>query len=826
MRTSQKIIISVVIAVLTTGGFALIAYTGLFRLLETDFFSSRVASDQSARLEDISNTILLWNQENLSRFDALARDRNMQSVFSISQRQEEIFYRAQMSDSLKDQLLGFNGIRIVDNDGKIHFSSFAGDISSRQDIEGRIFYRNWNETNDSFELAIAGEDSIALTYYDEANQRVRYQLPIQDWGFVTRGWMIVYMGLSGLTDRLARDGEIAQGANLYVVEGRGIIADIRPEQVAAVKEEIDILWSVDGVSPEFSVLAKGLDGKYWLGGTISGDGTLVGKLIPGNLFGFSDSVRILIFATMFLTSALLVFLLFNLRQDRTEVLRGRINRLQVNLMRDWLEHHENRKLSPNDFEARREEVRVELRQGLGKLGEDESTKADKIIDEGWTRIVEALTDKVSDIEAGSVDSSTVVQQEPIDMKLLEDMIARAISAAQIAAPRIQQPLQPIGEESAEPEEISEVEDELAEVEELSGAAEGDEVIEELPELESDETPLDDAGELAGVRGVGPLENQTGVRRDDEVLLKSDAVPEVFGVLPVVLADDFGELLEIDNVKQSRLYMFDGAPNPSCEDVTDNLETLDRDDEGADDLEEVDEPDAADKSDLKPESVETSPVDGAMLIPIAEIVKRYHNSRPAEAHDGKGNFAHSDSIESLIKTNVTGILPGVKSDDKNLPFAHKYLDLGWQKDGLDYDRYLQNFEPNSTGIYKALMKLSKECGAICGALFLSSKKGLVTNYAVGLSEGCAAQLSVRRSEKLWTEWFERRLAVFIPELSNSPYASKTGHYEFRYVRAASLIPIIYAGTPSYLFLGFKEVPEDFMKLLVGADAAAKPISSGI
>jgi len=807
MRTSQKIVLTIIIAVLITGGFALIAYTGLFRLLETDFFSSRVKSDQRLRLGDIADTVALWNQENLSRFDALSRDRNMQSVFSISQRQEEILYRARLSDSLKDQLLGFNGIRVVDNAGRIQFSSFAGDIGSRQfGVDARILYRNWNEMRDSFELSIADEDSIASTYYDEANQQVRYQLPIQDWGFVTRGWMIAYMGLSGLTDRLARDGSIAKGANLFVVEGRGIIADIRPEQVAAVKGEIDVVWPVDGVPSEFSVLAKGLDGKYWLGGTISGDGTWVGKLIPGNLFGFSGFVRMLILATVFLTSMLLIFLLLNLRQDRTEVLRGRIKRLQVNLLRSWLEHHEDKKLTLKDFEARREEVRTELRSGLGKLREDESTKADEIIDSGWTRIAEILAEK----ENEATDSNAVVQHTPIDMKLLEDMIARAISAAQ--APRIQQPPQTRQGEPVEVEEVVELVEEPLEMEEIPEIAEKNANLGELTELESYE--ITDADELVDTRQEELSDNQIGVERVDEVPSKTGKNSEVLEILPVVLADDFGELVEIDNVKQSRLYMFDGTPDATLENAIDNLKPLDEEDEGAVDLEEINGPDTADSLVSKPES---SSVDRVMFIPIAEVVRLYRKSKSDVVNDEDEDYRHSDSMESLIETRTMGILPGTEPNNENLHFAHGVPELSWREDGIDYDRYLRNFESDSTGICKSLMKLSKEYRAICGALFLSSKKGLVTDYAVGLSDECATRLSVARGDKLWSEWFGKRLVIFIPELSNSPYASRTKHHEFRYIRAAVFIPIIYSGHSSYLFLGFKETPEDPMGLLVGATA---------
>ena len=895
MGTLQKIILTIVIAVLVTGGFGLIAYTGLFRLLEIDFFSSRVESDQRIRLKDISDIIVLWNQENLSRFDSLSRDRNMQSVFSISQRQEEILYRAQLSDSLKDQLLGFEGIRVVDNVGRIQFSSFAGDVSSRQfGDDSRILYRNWSETDESFELPIADENSVSVTYYDEAKQQIRYRLPIQDWGFVTRGWMIVYMGLSGLSDSLARDGLIAQGANSYVVEDRGIIADIRPEQVAAVKEEIDILWPIDGVPSDFSVLAKGPDEKYWLAGTISSDGTWVGKLIPGHLFSFSTAVRMLVFATVFLTSALLVFLFLNLRQDKTEVLRGRIKKLQVNLLRSWLEHNEKKKLSLKDFEARRDEVRTELRSGLGRLKKDESAKVDEIIDEGWTRIAEILAEKESDVKTASISSNTVVKQESIDMKLLENMIARAVSAAQIATAQIQHvqsPPQTREGELIKTEKVSELAEELA-VEEQSEAADEttleivgeDAELEELSEVEeslkvaeasmeelaveeqseaADETTLEIVGEDAELEELSEVEEflEVGEASMEELAVEeqseaadeattfeivgedaelevlseveeslkvaeasmeeladntierdelSESSSEALEDLPVVFADAFGELIEIGKLKQSKLYTFEGAPDGAYENVIGDLESLDED--RADDLEEIEKPVTADKLNSAPES---DSMDKVVFIPVAEVVGKYGKSKPNKVNDE--NFEHGDSIESLIKSRTTGILPSAESDDKDLHFAHDFPKLSWQEDGLNYDQYLREFESGSAGVFKSLMKLSKEYKANCGTLFLNSKKGLEADCSVGLSDECAIQLSVTRDEKIWSEWFERRLMVLIPNLSNSLYANKIEHYEFRYIHAALLIPIIYSGTPSYLFFGFKKAPEDPMGLLIGSTA---------
>jgi hypothetical protein len=277
MRTSNKVALTILISVLVTGGFAALAYTGLFSVLETGFFSERVKNDQLNKLENISESITFWNQDNISRFDALSRDRNYQSVFSLTQREEEILYRAQSSDSLEDKLMGYRGIRIVDNDSndpKVQYSTFAGDISGEEaGDDGRRLYKNWSQLADTFELNPTDQNSVTKTIFDGESQQIKYLLPIQDSGFVSRGWMIVYMNAEGIADQLSGNGLIDGAGRVQIIDNRGVIVDIRPEQVEAVNNDIDTLWPINEIPVDFALLAQGVSDKFWLAGTIAEDGT-------------------------------------------------------------------------------------------------------------------------------------------------------------------------------------------------------------------------------------------------------------------------------------------------------------------------------------------------------------------------------------------------------------------------------------------------------------------------------------------------------------------------------------------------------------------------
>ncbi|PIE04143.1 MAG: hypothetical protein CSA76_05745 [Spirochaetales bacterium] len=179
-------------------------------------------------------------------------------------------------------------------------------------------------------------------------------------------------------------------------------------------------------------------------------------------------------------------------------------------------------------------------------------------------------------------------------------------------------------------------------------------------------------------------------------------------------------------------------------------------------------------------------------------------QPAEEDD--------ESIETLIHIHTTGILPGMDSGAEGILFDDEIPVISWTSEGLDYDRYLRGFKRGPTGVYKSLMSLSREYNAVCAVLMVGSRKGLETDYAVGLDDESASHLSVTRNEAVWDEWFAKRQVVFVPSLAQSLYAEKIRYSEFMFVRSGMFIPALYLGTEACVFLGFKDVPADPASLL--------------
>ena len=356
MRTSQKVIVTLTLAFVITFAFAIVAYTGLFQFLESDFFRERVKKDQLNRLLQISERIEGWNSDLISRIEDISLDRSFQSVYSISQGQDNIATRANIVGALEDRLIGFSGIRVIENDGKIQYSSYAADIRNQQSGEsGRLLYRNWSEVEGTFSFPEANSESQSTVIYDGIRQQIVFLIPAKDRVFTIRGWLLVFMKTSGIAEYLSSSGLTSQGSWLYVVNLRGLIVNIRDKQAEQVLDKIDEFWSVSGKSEEFALLAEGTSGLYWLASEFSKDNMWVGKLIPGRLLAYPLSMRILILLIFYTTISLLIFFFLNIRQDRIEILKQRIRKLQVGIAGNLISDVDGGKLDANDFESRREE---------------------------------------------------------------------------------------------------------------------------------------------------------------------------------------------------------------------------------------------------------------------------------------------------------------------------------------------------------------------------------------------------------------------------------------------------------------------------------------
>jgi hypothetical protein len=99
-------------------------------------------------------------------------------------------------------------------------------------------------------------------------------------------------------------------------------------------------------------------------------------------------MKIILLASFFFTVYLIIFLLFNLRQDNLTILHNRLKQLQLSLIAEYYGHKEEADWDrwKGDLGLRREDVRSELTRGI-KTNPAGAREIDAFIDRSWDELV-------------------------------------------------------------------------------------------------------------------------------------------------------------------------------------------------------------------------------------------------------------------------------------------------------------------------------------------------------------------------------------------------------------------------------------------------------
>jgi hypothetical protein len=237
-------------------------------------------------------------------------------------------------------------------------------------------------------------------------------------------------------------------------------------------------------------------------------------------------MKFILLGSFLLTVFLIVFLIFNLRQDSMTVIQSRLKRLQTALIQQYYElkgdmdwKHWSRELA-----QRREEIREEVKHGLPRAAVTGKKAADldTLIDHSWDELITAIGGRPTAAAAATAPTAAA------------------------AAPTAAAPIADAPAAAEEQEELEELE-EVSEAEEVLEAEETElleelEAVEEIPEADDDVEVLEEADDTTGETIITPeafiAEDAGGLEAELEPL---DEAPEA-ELEPV---DDVAELEPID-----------------------------------------------------------------------------------------------------------------------------------------------------------------------------------------------------------------------------------------------------------------------------------------
>ena len=379
---------------------------------------------------------------------------------------------------------------------------------------------------------------------DASGNRIVYLLPFYDTLDIFKGTAQFFVSLSSIERFLIKNGTLEAGSPFYLFKEKGYIFGVDNETISSLSESISTAWEAKSNELILEPLVQTEDDeKLYLFSRYVQDIGFIGYILPERVFVLSEPLKIILMVSFFVTTFLLLFLLLSLRQDKVMVLSERIKRFQINFLKEYVQNKEQLDWDrwKSELVLRREEVKSQIKRGIGSLKEQEEEEIDGLIDRSWDEIIRVIGYRA---ERGQQEGRL---SGPVEIANIEEVVEKVLSRGNIVLPpgsvTTQSPAMTqgkgspatsagTGEESQEtgqdvpdftagmkPVDVEEVtdEEERGEVEE---ALEYEEV-EELGETEE----LTDTGELEEAEELEEVEEVTDLEEVEEKQASEDVEAE-------------------------------------------------------------------------------------------------------------------------------------------------------------------------------------------------------------------------------------------------------------------------------------------------------------
>ncbi len=551
VRTAPKVALSLLLSILLFAGLVVAAYAGLFNVLETRFYQPSIVKTMETQLSAVGDALSAWHEANAKRFQSFVSDEAVKRSLLPNQSAQDIFDRANLAGALMAEMPGVTGVRIIDSgdtapageadSGKrrIHFSTFKEDILKKEDF--RIIYEYYGRTAGDIpaaELTVpSGEPSRVIT--DAENDRFLYCFPFYDAYSTLRGTAVFYVSARSAIQNLVSLNLIRLSDNLTLVSSpdrivSGSVSGLPRLGTALLTGAILDRWGRKDLA--VGRIVEGENSGWVLLSRDAGKYGFIGQVVEESVFTFSRAVRILFLAIGFFTLFLVIFLLFNLRQDGMVVIRSRIRKFQIHLLEELLEKSDDAQWDEisKSLAYRKHDINDDIKKGFGRrIAKKHGKEIDALLDKSWEEILSAIgrqgekRSSITSTEEIRLMLEQVLQSNAISLNLTGLPTAGANAPASATkkgtpTPKAQKPAPSPTPTAGEPEALEEVEA-LEEAESLEEVESPDEVealeeIESLDEVESveDIDAVEELEEIEEADAVEEIEEAESVEELDEL----------------------------------------------------------------------------------------------------------------------------------------------------------------------------------------------------------------------------------------------------------------------------------------------------------------------
>lgn len=464
MNLPQRTISSLIISIILFAAFSLLAFTGLFNLVETRFYSPQIVKSLDREVEEFAQTITTLLDSLQDHFADTLENEAVKRSFLPNQEVEDIFERSRLYGLLMNSLPGLRTIRFVDAGGsRIHFSTLADDVLTQ--TGSSLSYRSYRDCPGVLPYmdVETEEGQLPRIVFDSSEEQLIFSYPFSDSLDVYRGSALFTLSVQALTGRLIRQGQIKIGENIVLVDSpNGFLLGLPAAETGNLKREAAAAWQEDIFTlflPDYTEVEP-----LTLISAKSNTGFFVGRLVQENVLVLPPVMRFILLASFFLTTFLIIFLIFNLRQDSFTVIMSRLKQLQISLIRQYYDTKTDMdwKRWRRELEQRREDVRLEIKRGLPR---DKDRNIDTLIDRSWDKLLAFTGPSVEFDEENIRTLIRKVLRETVPGISVQDTAGGSASVL------------PLTGTAAEPEEL----EELVEAEDTKEVAEAKTLEDSYPE---------------------------------------------------------------------------------------------------------------------------------------------------------------------------------------------------------------------------------------------------------------------------------------------------------------------------------------------------------
>ncbi len=661
MTSGQKVAFSLLISVLAFCAFTVVAFSGLFDLLEVNFYQPIVQEIKQKKLEEIAAAQNEYFDTLMKRFDAFSVSQVVKTYADPHPSDASAKNREILRSQLVTSTSALTGIRIISENGRnIFFSTFTNDL-----ISGKkgISYRNYDTAGDikfdflsSKKLAEGSSpsDEKCRIIKDGKAGRLIFSFPFFNQDNEYSGTILFYCDAGNFSQFLYNRNLVdIKGFATLVTEPDGssfggFVFGLPNYGRDSLQGEILKKWHEGGESfwklnpaenptregDSDSVLEKSKNNSLcaFTYKNSREDFGFITLIYDESELKFPPYIRIILLATAFVTLYLAIFLILSFKHDDIVVIRDKVRRYENEFFVGYREMGAGK--SPDYLEEQKTVLERRILKSLGKKAEKHAAEFKSIFENYWQEMILAFGENpCPTLAASSAPAINADQLKEIVRSSLEDILENgkiqinALTASSVQLntrseePEVQKNKEnPVIEEA--PDEVEEVPEteELEEIEEIPEAEEELEEVEEIPEAEEE---LEDVEEVP--EAEEELEEVEEISEAEEELEEVEEVPEAEEELEEVeeIPEAEEELEEVEEIPEAEEELEKVEKIPEAEEELEEIEEVP---EAEEELEEVEEiPEAEDEL----EEVEEVPEAEEELEEVEEIPEAEEELEKAE-----------------------------------------------------------------------------------------------------------------------------------------------------------------------------------------------------